>query len=199
MEAGGELIARARLTCGEQHVITTPTVLSTYRSDGLRRSGPLPLAAILPATTSEVMGVVAACAATNIPYIVRGAGTSVSGGTLPAAGSVVIVLTRMRRILQLSSTGDEITAQAGTPPAALARAAPARWFAEASPLGTLGGYIAETRGITNVSALDLVQPDGALIRLDSRHPGYDLTGAFPGSRGKAGIAVAITLRALALR
>ena len=42
----------------------------------------------------------------------------------------------------------------------------------------------------------MVQPDGAFVRLNGRLPGYDLVGAFPGSRGRAGIAVAITLRAV---
>ena len=122
MEAGAELVARARLICGEQHVLTHPTVLSTYRSDGLRRNGPLPLAAILPGSAAEVAGVVSACAATGTRFVVRGAGTSQSGGALPIADGVLIVLTRMRRILALDEGGDEITVEPGTPPAALARA-----------------------------------------------------------------------------
>lgn len=199
MEAGAELVARARLICGEQHVLTHPTVLSTYRSDGLRRSGPLPLAAIMPGSAADVAGVVSACAATGTRFVVRGAGTSESGGALPTADGVLIVLTRMRRILALDEGGDEITVEPGTPPAALARAAPARWFADPDPIGTVGGHIAETPGICNVCGLDLVQPDGTSVRLDARDSGYGITSAFPGSRGRAGIAVAITLRAVSRR
>ncbi len=48
MEAGAELIERARLVCGAKHVVTDPVALSTYRSDGVRHDGPLPLAVALP-------------------------------------------------------------------------------------------------------------------------------------------------------
>jgi glycolate oxidase len=196
MEAGAELVARARLICGEQHVISSPTVLSTYRSDGLWREGPLPLAAILPGSASEVTGVVAACAATGIRYVVRGAGTSLSGDSLPVADGVLIVLSRMRRILTINKSRDEVTVEPGTPPEALARAVPARWFEQPARAGTVGGLLAQLPGAADVTGLDLVNPDGTFVHLEARQPGYDVTGAFPGSRGRAGIAVAITLRAL---
>lgn len=191
MEAGPELIARARLICGEQHVITHPSVLSTYRSDGCKRDGPLPLAAILPASVSEVSGVVAACAAAGVSFRVRGAGTSVSGDALPAAGGVLVVLTRMRRILAVHD--HEVTAEAGVPIAALLPLGAVPWPEGTEPLGTIGGYVAQSAGLANISALELVGSDGALARLDWRQPGYDLAGAFPGSRGRGGIAAVITL------
>ncbi len=62
-------------------------------------------------------------------------------------------------------------------------------------VGTVGGHVAETAGIENVDALELVDPSGRRVRVESGLPGYDIAGAFPGSRGRAGIAVAITLRA----
>lgn len=197
MEAGAELIARARLICGEQHVITQPVVLSTYRSDGLRRDGPLPLAAILPGSTPEVANVVAACAATGVSYVVRGAGTSTSGDALPVPGGVLLVLTRMRRIH--AAHDGEVTAEAGVPVSALLALGGLIWPDETEPLGTVGGHIGETAGIANISALELVTADGELARLDSRQPGYDLCRAFPGSRGRAGIAAAITLRVVQAR
>lgn len=169
-------------------------VLSTYRSDGMRRMGPLPLVAILPGSISEVANIVAACAMTQIPYVVRGAGTSNSGGALAVAGAALIVLTRMRRVAQVS--GLELTAEAGAPLATLPPAPPGmRWLDVAVPLGTVGGHIAETAGLDNLVALELVRPDGTHVRLPATYPGYDIAGAFPGSRGKAGIAVALTLRA----
>jgi glycolate oxidase len=192
MEAGAELIARARLICGEQHVITQPAVLSTYRSDGLRRDGPLPLAAILPGGTFEVANLVAACAATGVPHAVRGAGTSTSGDALPIADGVLLVLTRMRRILAVRE--DEVTVEAGVPVSAVLPLGGLSWPEGTDPLGTIGGHIAHTSAIPNISALELVGPGGRLAKLDSRQPGYDVCRAFPGSRGRAGIATAITLR-----
>jgi glycolate oxidase len=197
MEAGAELIARARLICGEQHVLTRTPVLSTYRSDGIRRNGPLPIAAILPGSGSEVASVVGACAEAGIAYVVRGAGTSHGGGALPRADGVLIVLTRMRRVLAIA--GSELTAEAGVPLVALPDTAARGWLDTGERLGTVGGHIAETRGVGNLSGLELVRPDGVLVHLDARLPGYDVAGAFPGSRGRAGIAVTITLRAVPRR
>jgi glycolate dehydrogenase FAD-linked subunit len=197
MEPGAELIARARLICGEQHVLTGATVLSTYRSDGIRRNGPLPLAAILPGGCSEVAKVVGACAEAGIPYVVRGAGTSHGGGALARADGVLIVLTRMRRVLAV--TGSELTAEAGVPLVALPISPARSWLDTPERLGTVGGHIAETRGVSNICGLDLVGSDGMLVHLDACLPGYDLAGAFPGSRGRAGIAVTITLRAVPRR
>ncbi len=192
MEAGAELIARARLICGAQHVLTDATVLSTYRSDGIRRDGPLPVAAILPKSPAEVVNIIAACAEAGVRYVVRGAGTSHSGGALPVADGVLIVLTRMRRIVAVE--GAELTVEAGAPLASLPRPASGTWLEFSEPLGTVGGHVAETSGAGNISALDLVRPDGTLVHLDARAPGYDLAGAFSGSRGRAGIAVALTLK-----
>jgi glycolate oxidase len=194
MERGAELIARARLISGDQHVFTDSSVLAVYRSDGIRRDGPLPLAAILPGSASEVAGVVSACAATGLPYVVRGAGTSRSGGALPQADGVLIVLTRMRRIVKAEA--DELTVQAGVPIGALPRPGSGRWLADEPGTGTVVGYIAEVCRSANISAIELVRPDGTLLHLDARRPGYDVSGAFPGSRGRAGIAVTLTLRPL---
>ncbi|MGH2836473.1 MAG: FAD-binding oxidoreductase, partial [Solirubrobacteraceae bacterium] len=156
MEAGAELIARARLICGEQHVLTNPTVLSTYRSDGIRRDGPLPLAAILPGSAAEVANVVLACAAAGIPFVVRGAGTSQRGGALPIASGVLIVLTRMRRIVGVA--GSELTVEAGAPIATLPPSPAGSWLETTERLGTVGGHIAETGGVSNVVAVTLVRP-----------------------------------------
>jgi glycolate oxidase len=194
MEAAAELIARARLICGEQHVLTNATVLSIYRSDGIRRDGPLPLAAILPGSAPEVASLVSACAAAQLPYVVRGAGTSRSGGALPVADGVVIVLTRMRRIVAVA--GSELTVEAGAPLAGLPQRHGRCWVEASDRLGTVGGHIAETGGIGNVIALDLVRSDGTQVQVSGSVPGYDVAGAFPGSRGRAGIAVTVTLRAV---
>jgi glycolate oxidase len=198
MEAGAELIARTRLICGEQHVLTDSAVLSVFRSDGIRRrDGPLPRAAILPGSASEVASVVAACAEARLPYVVRGAGTSQSGAALPRADGVLIVLTRMRRVLGV--VGSELTVQAGVPLAALPPAPYGSWLDPQELLGTVGGHIAETAGLGNVVALELVRPQGTQVHVEAGFPGYDITGAFPGSKGKAGIAVTITLRAMPQR
>lgn len=194
MDAAAELIARARLICGFEHVLTDPSVVSTYRSDGQWREGSLPLAVILPETATEVAALVRACTETGTRYITRGAGTSVAGGALPVADGVVITLTRMRRILEVGRDIGEVTAEPGATLAAIARAVAPDLIDVPDPVSTVGGHVAETRDLHNVVGIELVDADGVLTRFQQSTPGYDLVGAFAGSRGNSGIAVAITLR-----
>jgi glycolate oxidase len=196
MEAAAELIARARLICGPEHVLTAPAVLSTYRSDGIWRDGPLPVAVVLPGAAAEVAALVRACTETKTPFTVRGAGTSVGAGALPVTDGVVIALTRMRRILEVSREAFEVTAEPGVTLAAIARAiAPDRLEApDPDPVSTVGGHLAETRGLRGIVGIDLIDADGRLARFDASTVGYDIAGAFAGTRGRGGIAVAITLR-----
>jgi glycolate oxidase len=194
MEAGAELIERSRLVCGYRHVVTDPVALSTYRSDGRRRDGPLPLAVALPANAAEVVGVVTACAQLGIPWVARGAGTSLTGAVVPHAGALVIALTRLRLILAVNLEDDEITAQPGAPLASLAGAVAPTHSLPHDPVSTLGGAVAEGDLSAQLQAAEIVQHDGSVVRVDRRLPGYDLVGAFSGSRGSHGIAVALTLQ-----
>jgi glycolate oxidase len=199
MEAPAELIERVRLVCGSEHTLTDPAALSTYRSDGIRRDGPLPLAVALPGDAAEVAGVVSACAQTGTPWVVRGAATSESGGALPLSDALLIALTRMRRILSVDLADDELTVEPGTPLVAIGRAvAPTHSFPIDHP-GTVGGAAAAGALGSYMLGLDLVQGDGTLVKFAPQSPGYDVPGAFAGSRGMRGIAVALTLRAVPTR
>jgi glycolate oxidase len=194
MEAGAELIERSRLVCGRRHVVTDPVTLSTYRSDGRRRDGPLPLAVVLPGDTAEVAGIVTACAQLNVPWVARGAGTSLSGAALAQAGGLVITLARLRRILSVNLADDEITAQAGAPLASLANAVAPTHTLPHDPVSTVGGAVAEGDLSERLLAAEIVQEDGSLVLVDRRMPGYDVVGAFAGSRGSRGIVVSLTLQ-----
>jgi glycolate oxidase len=194
MGAENELIERVKLICGDQHVMTDPALLSTYRSDGIRRDCPLPAAVVLPGDATEVASVVRACADTDLPYAVRGAGTSESGGALPPEGGLLIVLTRMRQILSVDLDDDEITVQPGATTDAVSRAvAPTHSFLS-DGVSTVGGAVAEGTVTDQLTAMQLVAADGTLVRVSTREPGYDVCSAFHGSRGTRGIAVALTLQ-----
>ena len=167
MDAGAELIERMRLLCGTAHVLTDPVALSTYRSDGIRREGPLPLAVALPANGAEVAGVVTACAATGVRWVVRGAGTSRSGHALPLPGGLLIVLTRMRRIKSIDLDDEEVTAEAGVPMEALTRAlGPGHHRLPLNYPGTVGGAAAQGVLARDLIGLELVEGSGALVSCD---------------------------------
>src|SRR5438270_3576165 len=98
MGSGEQLVARLQGICGAEHVLTHPHALVTYRSDGLAHYRQMPLAAVLPASAAEVTEIVEACHQAGVPWVARGAGTGLSGGALPVAEGVLIVLSRLRRI-----------------------------------------------------------------------------------------------------
>src|SRR6185369_15650947 len=84
-------------------LLSRPEQLATYESDGLTAFRTRPLAVVIPETADEVIAVVRLCREETLPFVARGSGTSLSGGSLPVPGGIVIALNRMNRILRLDS------------------------------------------------------------------------------------------------
>jgi len=103
MGSGEQLVARLQGICGAEHVLTHPDALATYRSDGLAHYRQMPLAAVLPETAEQVQRVVTTCFEAEVPWVARGSGTGLSGGALPIAEGVLIVLARLRRIISIAA------------------------------------------------------------------------------------------------
>jgi glycolate oxidase len=203
-----ELIERLHAICGREFVLTHPHELATYRSDGLLHYRQVPAAAVLPETAEQVAQVVRACHQAGVPFVARGAGTGLSGGALPVAEGVLIVLSRMRRILSIDLDDGRVVVEPGVTNLAISRAVAPTHFYPPDPSSqivcSIGGNIAENSGgahcfkygfTTNyVTALDVVLSDGTAVTLERDAPGYDLLGAFVGSEGTLGVATRITLR-----
>src|SRR5437764_13343222 len=96
-----DLASELRRICGGDRVVTHPHALRTYESDGLLQYKAVPRVAVLPDTAEQVHAVVAACHEAGVPWVARGAGSGLSGGALPVEEGVLLVLTRMRRILDV--------------------------------------------------------------------------------------------------
>ena len=111
--AGSQLTARLQAICGTEHVLTHPHALATYRSDGLAQYRETPVAAVLPGGADEVKAVVKACFEARVPWVARGAGTGLSGGALPVADGVLIVLARLRRILEVDLANGRVVVEPG--------------------------------------------------------------------------------------
>ena len=203
-----QLLADLRRICGDDHVVSDPHALSVYDSDGLRQYRQIPLAAVLPGSADEVVAVVRCCAASGVPFVARGAGTGLSGGALPHVGGVVIVLSRLRKIISVDLAEAVVVAEPGVTNLAISAAVGPSHVYPPDPSSqlvcTIGGNVAENAGgahcfkygfTTNyVVGLDVVLADGTLVELRRDRPGYDLIGAFVGSEGTLGIAVRIHLR-----
>jgi len=196
--------------CGPEHVLTHPDALATYRSDGLAHYRQTPLAAVLPASGEEVQQVVAACHEAGVPWVARGSGTGLSGGALPVAEGILIVLARLRRILSVELDDGLVVAEPGVTNLAISRAVAPTHFYPPDPSSqivcSLGGNVAENSGgahcfkygfTTNyVHALEVVLADGSSVTLERDASGYDLLGAFVGSEGTLGVATRITVRVI---
>ena len=197
--------------CGAEHVVSEPDALGVYESDGLLQYKARPAAAVLPGSAEEVRRVVAACHDAGVPWVARGAGTGLSGGALPLEEGVLIVLSRLRRIVEVDLPNARVVAEPGVTNLAVSHAvAPTHFFPpdpSSQVVCSVGGNVAENSGgahcfkygfTTNyVTGLDVVLSDGSLVRLGGKEldlPGYDLVGAFVGSEGTLGVAVAVTLR-----
>jgi glycolate oxidase len=208
VQSPGRLITKLERICGAEHVLTHPDALATYRSDGLLHYRQLPLAAALPGSAAQVRAVVRACHEARVPFVARGAGTGLSGGALPAADGVLIVLARLRRILSIDLDNATVEVEPGVTNLAISRAVAPTHFYPPDPSSqivcSIGGNVAENAGgahcfkygfTTNyVIGLEVVLSDGTRIELDRDAPGYDLLGVFVGSEGTLGVTTRIRLR-----
>ncbi|HJW60786.1 MAG TPA: FAD-binding protein, partial [Actinomycetota bacterium] len=95
------LIRRLEEIAGPQGVISERNQLRTYECDGLANFRVIPSVVVLPETADQAQGVVRACHQAGVPFVARGSGTGLSGGALPVSDGVLIVLARMRRILEV--------------------------------------------------------------------------------------------------
>src|SRR5262245_20191782 len=97
------LLDRLRQIVGRDAVLTSPTDLLVYECDGFTIEKNKPDVVVFPTSTEQVVEIVKACNEHNVPFLPRGAGTSLAGGCLPVGGGVMITLTRMKRILEVSA------------------------------------------------------------------------------------------------
>jgi glycolate oxidase len=204
------VISRLHEICGREFVLTHQHELATYRSDGLLHYREVPVAAVLPGTAEQVRQVVQACFEAEVPWVARGSGTGLSGGALPVAEGVLIVLSRLRRILSVDLDNGRVVVEPGVTNVSVTRAVSPTHFYPPDPSSqivcSIGGNVAENSGgahcfkygfTTNyVIGLEVVLSDGTMVTLDRDAPGYDLLGAFVGSEGTLGVATKIVLRVI---
>ena len=102
-----------RPVLGDDAIITDHQRLRTYECDGLTHHKVTPALVVLAETTAHVGAVVRACAAAGVPFVARGSGTGLSGGALPHADGVLIVMSRMREILEIDRANQRAVVEPG--------------------------------------------------------------------------------------
>src|SRR5579859_6829966 len=142
-----------RLTgiCGPDAVISDPMELRTYECDGLTSHRATPGLAVLPETAEQVTEIVLACADARVPFVARGSGTGLSGGALPRTDGVLIVMSKMRRIIEIDPASRRAVVEPGVTNLAVSKAAaPYGLFYAPDPSSqqvcSVGGNVAENSG-----------------------------------------------------
>jgi glycolate oxidase len=199
---------------GRSGVVWTPEELLVFECDGLTSYRQTPAIAVLPKSTEELAQVVRLCHKEGIAFVARGSGTGLSGGALPTENCVLIVTSRMNRILKVDLENQRVVVQPGVINNWVTQAVSGAGFYYAPDpssqiICSVGGNVAENSGgvhclkygvtTNHVLGLKVVLPDGEIVDLGGQvpdMPGYDLTGLFVGSEGTLGIATEVTLRIL---
>lgn len=196
-----------------ERVLTAAGPLAAFESDGLTAFAVRPRGVVIPESEEEVASLVRVCDRHRVPFVARGSGTSLSGGSLPHREGIVIALNRLNRILRIDAEERIAVVQPGVINLAVSRAAaPLGLYYAPDPSSqqvcTIGGNVAFNSGgahclkygmtSNHVLRARVVLPTGELVELggESLESEANLLGLFCGSEGLMGIATEITLRLL---
>ena len=207
-------VAALEQIVGADNVVRDAAELATYESDGLAKLRSTPGAVVLPGSAAEVQRVVRACHDAGVPFVARGHGTGLSGGAMPHPDGVLIVMTRLDRILDIDIPNQRITVEPGVMNLDVTKAVLSRgcYYApdpSSQVICSIGGNVAENSGgahclkygftVHHVVGLEAVLPDGEMIRVGGAAldaPGLDLLGVLVGSEGTLAVVTKVTLKLL---
>jgi len=197
-----------------ERLLNRPAQLAPFESDALTSFRVRPVAVVMPVTQEEVVETVRLCHRFDVPFVARGSGTSLSGGSLPVADGIVIALNRLNHILRIDPDERIAIVEPGVVNLDVSRAAApyGLYYApdpSSQPICTIGGNLAFNAGgahclkygmtSNHVLGVKAVLPDGEVVQLGGEsleNVGPDLVGLFVGSEGLFGIAIEVTLRLL---
>ena len=199
------LVDGLRDLLGAERVLSTRSDLTVYECDGFVIEKNSPDVVVFPENTQEVADIVKLCNENDVPFLPRGAGTSLAGGCLPVGGGVMIVLTRMRQIVEINLRDSYALVQPGVVNVHLTQALRGTGYHYApdpSSQGacTIGGNVATNSGgphtlkygvtVNHVLGVEMVMSDGQIVQCGGPAEdatGLDLVGTIVGSEGTLGI------------
>jgi glycolate oxidase len=185
-----------------------------YECDALTAYRCPPLAAVLPGSTAEVAAVLRICHEEGVPVVPRGSGTSLAGGALPTADSVILGVARLNGVIETNYADRYIRVQSGRTNLSVTGAVEHEdFFYAPDPSSQLacaiagniamnsGGAHCLKYGVTtnNLLGVTMVLMDGTVVEIGGAHmdaPGLDLLGVICGSEGQLGVVTEATLRIL---
>ncbi len=209
-----QIVARLQKVLPHSAVISDEVETRAYECDALTAYRCPPLAAVLPTTTEEVAAVLKVCHQEGVPVVPRGAGTSLAGGAMPTADSVILGVARMNEVLETDYANRTITVQTGRTNLSVSGAVEENdFFYAPDPSSQLacaiagniamnsGGAHCLKYGVTtnNLMGVTLVTMEGEILEIGGAHldaGGLDLLGVICGSEGQLGVVTEATLRIL---
>ncbi|MDA7550365.1 MAG: FAD-binding protein [Rhodobacteraceae bacterium] len=209
-----ELVKRLLSVLPRDAVIDHEAETKAYECDALSAYRCPPMVAVLPRTTEEISAILKICNEMRVPVVPRGSGTSLSGGALPTADSVIIGVARMNAVLETNYPDRYIKVQSGRTNLSVTGAVEADGFFYApDPSSQLacaiagniamnsGGAHCLKYGVTsnNLLGVKFVTMQGDIIEIGGPHldaEGLDLLGLICGSEGQLGMVTEATLRIL---
>lgn len=206
------LIARLKAAIPAHCILSRIEDTRPYECDGLSLYRCLPALVVLPENERQVIAVMQACKALDIPIVARGAGTGLSGGAMPHAQGVLLGLSKLNRIIGIDPESATAVVQPGVRNLAISEAAAAHGLYYAPDPSSqiacsIGGNVAENSGgvhclkygltVHNVLRARVVTIDGNVLELGSEAPdapGLDLLAVFIGSEGMLGVVTEVTVK-----
>ena len=204
------LVADLRRCLGADNVLSAPSELAVYDCDGDTLERRRPGAVVFPRSTRQVAEVVAICQRHDVALVPRGGGTGLAGGCVPTAGGVVLVLTRMNRIVEINRQRPDGRGRgrrgepaarwcAGRDGAAMGARAigPGRGHHWRQPVGGIvGGTAAAGSMASDVVALEAVLAGGRVVCLGPTDDpaGLDLAGVLVDSEETLAVVTRVWLR-----
>jgi len=208
------LIDRLRQILPTDNVIVEETELRAYECDALTMYRQLPLVVVLPETVEHVSKIMALANEMNVKVVPRGAGTSLSGGSLPLGDGILLGMGKFNRVLEIDYANRCVRVQPGVTNLAITTAVENDDFYYAPDPSSqiacsIGGNVGENSGgvhclkygltTNNLLGLEMVLMDGSVVQLGGKHLDsefYDVMGLMTGSEGLLGVITEVWVRIL---
>src|SRR5215210_3975160 len=209
-----EIVAALRAIVPGEGVIDDLDGMRPYECDALSAYRQMPLVVVLPETVAQVSAILRYCQDNKVKVVPRGAGTSLSGGSMPVGDAILLGLGKFNRVLEIDYANRCARVQPGVTNLAISQAVAHEGFYYAPDPSSqiacsIGGNVAENSGgvhclkygmtTNNVLGCEIVLITGEVIRIGGKHldsEGYDLLGLITGSEGLLGVVTEVTVRLL---
>ncbi len=199
---------------GKENVFSSEADRHSYSYDSAVLESVVPALAVKPTSVEQLGEVIATAYAKGLPITIRGAGSNLSGGTIPDSEKSIVVLTQgLNKIVEINQNDLYAVVEAGVVTANFAREVSAKnLFYPPDPgsqaISTIGGNIAENAGglrglkygVTKdyVMGLEFFDRNGGLVKTGSKTvkcvSGFNLAGLMTASEGTLGIIARATLK-----